>query len=97
MGPIQNRKALAALILGLISIPFMFCCGCLGVGTGAGALICGILGRKEIRVSGGTQTGDGMAMAGIVIGAIAIVVSIALMIVGVALNVAGFNPNSFAP
>ncbi len=97
VGPIQNQKALAALILGLISIPFMFCCGCIGLGTGIASLVCGVLGRKEIQASGGAQTGDGMALTGIVIGIIAIVVSIVMMIIGVALNLANFDPDSFAP
>lgn len=96
-GPVQNQKALAALILGLISIPFMFCCGCLGVGTGIASLICGILGRREIQASGGTQTGDGMALAGIIIGIIAIAVSILMTVLMVVLNLASFDPNSFAP
>jgi hypothetical protein len=96
-GPAQNQKALIALILGIISVPFMFCCGCIGIGTGAGALACGILGRKEIQASGGAQTGDGMALAGIILGVLGIVVSAVLMLLGVAANFGSFNPNSFTP
>jgi hypothetical protein len=88
-GPVQNQKALAALILGLISIPLMFCC--IGLGTGIVSLILGILGRKEIQSSGGTQTGDGMALAGIIIGIIAIVVTIVMTVLVLALGFAEFE------
>ncbi len=33
------------------------------------ALIAGYLGRKEIKQSNGAQTGDGMALTGIILGA----------------------------
>lgn len=93
----QNQKALAALILGLISIPLMFCC--IGLGTGIVSLVLGILGRKEIQSSGGTQTGDGMALAGIIIGIITIVVTIVMTVLVLALGLAGasFDSGSFAP
>lgn len=98
VGPVQNQKALAALILSLISIPFMFCCPCLGLGTGIASLTYGILGRKEIQASGASQTGDGMAMAGIVIGIITIVVSIVMtLFLGVALYGLNVDPDTFAP
>jgi hypothetical protein len=86
VSPVQNQKALAALILGLVSIPLMFCC--IGLGTGVVALVLGIVGRKEIQASGGTQTGDGMALTGIIIGIIAIIFSILMTSLGVALNLA---------
>jgi hypothetical protein len=38
-----------------------------------------------------------MALAGIVIGIIAIVVSIVIMVLAVALNLANFDPDSLAP
>ena len=95
VGPVQNQKALAALILGLISIPMMFCC--IGLGTGIVALVLGILGRKEIQSSGGAQTGDGMALAGIIIGIITIVVTIVMTMLFLAVGFAEFESGSFAP
>lgn len=49
-------------ILGLL------CCGPVGIVS----IILGISAKKEIETSGGTQTGGGMATAGIVLGALAI-------------------------
>jgi hypothetical protein len=86
---------LAALIVGLVSIP-LTCCPCVGVGTGITSLVLGILGRREIAASGGTQDGDGMALAGIVIGILAIIVSIVMTILGIALNVAEFESATVA-
>lgn len=68
----------------------------MGVGTGITSLVLGILGRREIAASGGTQDGDGMALAGIVIGILAIIVSIVMTILGIALNVAEFESATFA-
>lgn len=80
-----NGKATAALITGIASVVLAFCCvGALG---GIAALLLGIRARSEIRASAGRQGGDGMALAGIITGAAAIVLGV-LMLVLVALAVA---------
>ena len=43
-------------------------------------LVLGFIARKEIQTSGGTQGGGGMAIAGIVLGALSVVLSIVLTI-----------------
>ncbi len=68
--PQNNGKATAALVLGLVGL---LCCGLF---AGIPALILGLSAKKEIEASGGRQSGGGMATAGIVLGAIAIVWSI---------------------
>ncbi len=73
----------------------MFCC--IGLGTGIVSLVLGILGRKEIQSSDGTQTGDGMALAGIIIGIITIVVTIGMTVLALALGMAEFESDGFAP
>jgi len=65
-----NQKALWAMILG---IPSVICCG---IFTGIPALILGIIARREVQESGGTQKGEGMALAGIILGVISIAFSI---------------------
>ena len=65
--PIQSRnngKAIASLILSLVWI--------WGI-TSILAIIFGFVAKREIRASRGTQTGDGLATAGIVIGFVGIV------------------------
>ena len=55
-----NGMAIAALV-----------CGCLGFLTcisGIVAIILGHIARKQIRESGGTQQGEGMALAGLILG-----------------------------
>ena len=64
--PNKNSKALCAMISGIFSI---LCCGPLGIL----ALVLGLSAKKEIQASGGAQTGGGMATAGIVLGALALV------------------------
>jgi hypothetical protein len=58
----QNQKALFSLILGIVSI---VCCG---VVAGIPAVILGQMAKNEIRASGGTQTGEGLAQLGFILG-----------------------------
>lgn len=62
--PVQNKKALWAMIVGILSVTC--CCFLLGVP----AIVLGVLARQEIAASGGRQDGGGMALAGIVLGAV---------------------------
>ena len=69
-----------------------WCCG-LGV-LGLVAVVLGMKGRSEVRRSQGTQTGEGLALAGIITGAIAVVIGllvIALIVVVFATGSATFT------
>ena len=74
-----NQKALWSLILGILGLVF---CGLL---AGIPALILGSSARKEIAASGGAQSGDGMARAGVILGWIAV----ALSVLGIVLIMGG--------
>jgi hypothetical protein len=69
-----NGLAVASMILGIISLVL---CGSLF--TGVPAIICAIIGRRQIRDSGGTQQGDGMALAGLITGGIATALSLVVV------------------
>lgn len=56
-------------VVGLACCPF-------GILAAIPAAIVGTLGRREIEASGGMQTGRGMATAGVVLGAIGIVLAV---------------------
>ena len=57
------------MILGIVG---MLCCGLL---TGIPAIILAVQAKRQIATSGGQQTGEGMATAGLVLGIIATVLS----------------------
>lgn len=60
------------------------------IGISVIGIILGHLGRKEIRESGGTKSGDGLATAAIVIGWIWLVISIVIgIVIGIAFANAG--------
>lgn len=63
--------AIISLVLGIIGIP---ACGCFVFSIAA--IVLGVLGRKEVDNSGGTKKGKGLATAGLVIGAISLVLAI---------------------
>lgn len=68
-------KAIAALVCGILSLVI------LGVILGAVAVVLGVLARKEIAVKPGLG-GSGMALAGIIVGAVGFVLSIVILVLG---------------
>jgi hypothetical protein len=85
-----NGKAQGALWSG-IALLVTSCCG-LGL-LGVVPVVLGVKARREIRESQGRQAGDGLAIAGIVTGAIAIVLSLVAIAFWV-LVLAGFSTGS---
>jgi hypothetical protein len=77
-----NGKAQAALWTG-IGLLVLSCCG-IGI-FGVVPIVLGVKARSEISASGGQQGGDGMALAGIITGAIAVLVSLLAIVVLVVL------------
>ena len=73
--PTTDRKgfAIASLVLGIISIPFV-CWGCIGLICGILGLVFGILGLKS--------TKRGLAIAGIVTGTIGLFICLIMIVVG---------------
>lgn len=69
--PPTNGKAIASLVLGIV-----FLCG---IGSIL-ALVFGYIGKREIESSNGTQGGEGMATAGIVLGWIGVGLVIAYLL-----------------
>jgi Domain of unknown function (DUF4190) len=64
VGQTTNGLAIASLVLGIVWV--------FGLGSIL-AVIFGFIGRKQIRQSGGRQSGGGMAVAGIVLGFVGVV------------------------
>lgn len=72
-----SGKAVAALVVGIVSLVLSICC--LGF-AGIVAIFLGLRARREIRESHDRQVGDGLALAGIITGAVAAVVSTVLLV-----------------
>jgi hypothetical protein len=69
--PVADGKAVASLMFGVISL-----LGC-GVFFSAPAIILGVLARRDVQRSGGTASGSGLAMGGIVTGTVGALFSLA--------------------
>jgi hypothetical protein len=78
-----SSRATTALVLGLVSV---FMCGFL---TGIPAMVVGSRARKEITASQGRESGEGLATAGVVLGAIGTAISAIGTLAVAALIVAG--------
>lgn len=68
-GPSTNALAIVSLVLAIV------CCVPL---SGVGAIVTGVIARKQIETTG--QQGDGLALAGIIIGALSVCLSVASVI-----------------
>lgn len=79
--PQNNPLAIVSLVLGIVGV----CCGQLFV-LSIGAIVTGYLGRQQVAASLGRQKGAGMALAGLVLGAVGIMVGIVYW-VGIATGV----------
>ena len=75
-----NGMAIASMVLGIVWIYW--------IGSIL-ALVFGYLARKQIAESQGTQQGDGMAIAGIVLGWIGLGILAAGVVIGIISSVAG--------
>lgn len=71
----QQKKtagiAITSLVLGIIGLLTIWLCG-LGMLCAIPAVICGHIGYSRVRKSGGALAGDGMALAGLILGYICI-------------------------
>jgi hypothetical protein len=73
-GPRTDGLAIGALIAGILSL-VCFWPLCLGIILGPAAAIMGFISRQRIAASGGTVSGGGLALAGLVIGIIGFIAS----------------------
>lgn len=76
----SNGFAIASMVLGIIWIYW--------IGSIL-ALVFGYIARGQIRRSQGTQSGDGMAIAGIVLGWIGVGILLLLIVLGVSVGIWG--------
>lgn len=78
MPPSLNGLALGSLITGILSLVAMTMC--IGFVFGIPAVILGHLGRGQIRRSAVPQTGDGLAVTGLVTGYLSLVLTLGFII-----------------
>ena len=88
IAPTNNSKAIGALACGVVGILGIWVCF-VGLPVGIVAVILGPMAKREIAASGGTQTGEGMATAGIVLGWIATALTIAFLVFAGVIGVFG--------
>ena len=71
-----SSKATTALVLGIASL-VLFCLG-ISFLLGIAAIVVGLSARKQIRTSQGRLSGDGLALGGIITGAIGTLIGLAV-------------------
>jgi hypothetical protein len=86
--PKNNNLAVTSLVLGIIAIPAYFCYG-FGILFAIAAIVTGFIARSQIKSSNGQQTGNGMALAGIIIGFILMLLVVCAVLVIAVLSLMG--------
>jgi hypothetical protein len=71
--------AISSLVLGIVSFASAFVCGFLAIPVPIVALVLGIVSLRGINRSQGQQSGKGMAIAGICLGAASLLIMILVM------------------
>jgi len=90
-GAPQNTLGLISMILGIASIPLVFCC-LLGFPLGIAAAVLGFLGRQK--AAQGLATNDNQAKVGLITGAVGVGLSILWIILSFVVNIgSGLTPN----
>jgi hypothetical protein len=84
----QNSLGMTALITGIVSIPLAFCCSVLSLLAGLVAVVLGFLGHGKAKR--GEASNGGVAMAGLICGAIGILLSVVWIILVVFLQIGSF-------
>jgi hypothetical protein len=84
-GPRNSGMAIGSLIASILGVTLIPTIGSI-IG-----LILGYMARKEIRESGGTVTGDGMATAGIIIGWVGVSLAVVGICIGILALVLGLS------
>ena len=82
----RNGFGIAALVLGILSLPAVFTI-IFGILLGLLAIVFGVLGRR--RATRGEADNGGLALAGLILGALSLVASLAFVAVGVAFFTSG--------
>jgi len=86
----NNNLGLIGMIVGIASLVLALCCPLLGIPAGIAGAVLGFLGKNK--VDQGLADNRGQAMAGLICGAIGVVLSIANSILGVLMDFgSGFN------
>ena len=85
--PKTSGMAIASLVTGILGI---FPCCTIGI-LGILGIVFGILARRNIEASGGTQKGLGLAKAGLICGIVGLVLGIAYWIVAISTDNVSFT------
>ncbi|HEX2939269.1 MAG TPA: DUF4190 domain-containing protein [Ruminiclostridium sp.] len=90
-GPKNNPFAIASLVLGIIGVLFAACCYT-GVIPAVLSIVFGCISRGKIKESFGTETGNGFALAGLILGIAALVIAVIYLIITI-VTTASIIPN----
>ncbi|TYQ14914.1 UNVERIFIED_CONTAM: uncharacterized protein DUF4190 [Acetivibrio alkalicellulosi] len=80
-----NGLAIASLVLGILGI-LLLCCFYIGVIPGIIAIVLSFLAKSKIRESDGTETGNGLATAGLIMGIATIALAIVFLVISLVLG-----------
>jgi hypothetical protein len=84
----NNTMGLLGMIFGIASIPLVLCCTLLSIPLGGAGVVLGILGMNKAKQ--GLADNRGMALAGVICGAIGVALGVTYLVLSLALNFGTF-------
>jgi hypothetical protein len=85
IAPRNNPLAIAGLVLGIVSLPFGFCCMCYGLPFNIVGLVLSIVALVQINREPQIERGTPMAIVGVVLSVFSIIATFVMKAVGVAI------------
>lgn len=89
--PTMNVVGLIGFILSLSSLPLLCCC--YGLPLNLAGIVCSVIGLVQIRKAPERYRGQGLAMAGLIVGIASVLLGIVVLIAGVAMTMGDFQKN----
>lgn len=83
-GKAVSKKAIWSLVLGIVGLT---CLGCL---AGVPAVICGHMAMAQVKRSAGMLTGEGLALAGLIMGYISMALTVFVLPIVLAISIPAF-------
>jgi hypothetical protein len=80
--PQTSPLAIGSLVCGILAILSGCCCGIIGLALGVAALVMGIMALRQTKAEPHAFSGGGLAIGGIVTGAIALLFATVMLIIG---------------
>jgi hypothetical protein len=92
-----SGKAIASLVLGILSMPSCFCVGIIAVLMGSGAIVLAMMAQKDVAAGRAGGASKGMAIAGLICGIVGVLLGLVYVVLFVIGLISGASSQGVTP